>query len=155
MQHEPFHIRASINGSRQGCNSKGRTMIVYGVPLDRLEYFSERTGVVLYNVRDYGTGHAFVLRPVSGSDTFRATSEYYGKSRRKWAVCYHGHYAFMRMMFECFPNARLRSAMAKFNGIDDFNAYAGLVGIQNVGSQMQPRRFEDSCKCIDIMKETA
>lgn len=130
-------------------------MIVYGVPLDNLRAFADAAGIVLYNVRGKGKGYAFVLRPAKGSDAFRATSEFGGRSRKKWAVCYHGHYAFMRMMFEAFPDAKLRSAMAKFDGLADFNACAGMVGLKNVGSRVYPVRFEDSCKCIDIMKETA
>lgn len=125
---------------------KGGDMKVTGVGLSELYRFADEVGVQLYNVRPDGRGTSFVLRPLDG-DHYRATN---AEGRRKWAVCFHGHYDFMERMFHAYPDAKLRSAMAKFDGLVGFENWAGVVGEANVGSLIRPLAFKNSCKCAAV-----
>jgi hypothetical protein len=129
-------------------------MVLYTHTLTRadLEHIAENLGVELYNVRDDLDAPrrpriAFVLRPLT--DTFRATRAAYTKSgrRRIWAVCWHGHFAFMRDVFERDPGAELRSGMARYNGREEFYALAELSGDRNIGSIAEPERYGAACLC--------
>jgi len=40
----------------------------------------------------------------------------------KFAVCWHGHVAFMRAVFKRWPDATIKSSIARFRGKDDFDA---------------------------------
>jgi hypothetical protein len=67
--------------------------------------------------------------------------------RRTVAACYHGHYEFMAALFRNRPNAKIRSAMATFDGVGEFNASANYLAGRNVGSMMRPVAFGDMCEC--------
>lgn len=116
-------------------------MILRGVPKEYIYRVAEDMGITIYNFREEGTGFAFVLRPASGSDAYRAASN---TGRRKWAISYEGHYVFMEAIFNRFPEAKLRSALAKYNGQDEFYRFAPIVGLTNVGSMINPVRYEDA-----------
>lgn len=135
-------------------------MYLYSHTLTRadIERIADANGISLYNVRDDLDAPrrprvAFVLRPLT--DTFRATREADTKSgrRRIWAVCWHGHYAFMRDVFEADPAAEIRSSMARYRGRDEFFALAELSGDRNVGSMAAPARYGSACLCDAATRE--
>lgn len=63
--------------------------------------------------------HNFVLRPLHGDngDKYRATG-YNG--RRLWAVDWTGHRDFMRAVFEKDPNTVIDTALARYEGAEQF-----------------------------------
>jgi hypothetical protein len=71
-----------------------------------------------------------MLRPKAGSDTFRAFAD---NGRRKWAVSWEGHRAFMVTLFDADICAVLDSALARYNGRDEFVRLHGRTG-SNLGS---------------------
>ena len=126
-------------------------MEVRGLTLDQITSAATDTGVELYNVRQKrrdGTSHAFVIRPLG--ELFRKFSP---PGRRVWAVCYHGHAAFMQRVFDINPEATLISMMERFNGRADFQDKACAVANHNVGSAYQPADFGNACKCAGALAE--
>ncbi len=127
-------------------------MEVRGLNLGQLESAATDTGAELYNVRQKrqdGMGHAFVIRPLG--ELFRKYTPHTG--RKVWAVCYHGHAAFMQRVFDINPDATIISAMERFDGVQDFREKACDVGDQNVGSSYQPAYFSTACKCDGALAE--
>jgi hypothetical protein len=51
------------------------------------------------------------LYPVKGSDRFR---KFGSGGRRSNGICWHGHREFMKMFFQEYPDASLRSALATY-----------------------------------------
>lgn len=133
-------------------------MIVQGITREALEHIAERRGVKIqsYSVRwivprnvrvQAGAKllntrieqHSFVLRPVTGSDKYRAYSLKQGwrtkqpdifepeerevqflRPRRKAAICWHGHRDFMRDVFAVNPHASIKTCMARYADKFDF-----------------------------------
>ena len=67
--------------------------------------------------------------------------------RRVNGVCYHGHLAFMTELYYKNSETIIRSAMASWNNVDDFDRECFYVGDRNVGSQYNPMAHEDACDC--------
>lgn len=85
-----------------------------------------------------------------GSDQFRKINvARYLKSgrRRTGAVCWHGHYAFMRAVFMLDANAKFRTAIDTWDGRQDFFKRAAESGRKNVGSIMEPLAYANACDC--------
>ena len=71
------------------------------------------------------------------------------KPKRLRAACWHAHYDVMSYLFRLFPDARLTSGRADYHGREDFANEAMATGEINVGSQLVPVRFDESCECED------
>lgn len=69
------------------------------------------------------------------------------QGRRTTSACWHVHAEFFRALFEAFPNARIKSAMADYRGRDSFLSSFELTGMRNIGSQAQPCQARESCEC--------
>jgi hypothetical protein len=87
----------------------------------------------------------FVLRPNRGVDTFRAIDPISG--RRKAAICWHGHYAAMRAIFALETGAKLKTAVATYDGATAFEELAPATRHRNIGSIAEPATHEDGCEC--------
>ncbi len=128
-------------------------MIATGPAEQDLKVAATETGVRLENVRRQGLGTAFTLRPTSDHRRSVSRSFDYGtgteRRRKVNAVCWHGHYEFMARLFVKFPNMRLKSAVADYRGVGDFNMLARQTGERNVGSEAYPVGAEDQCRCYD------
>lgn len=72
-----------------------------------------------------------------------------GSRRKVVAVCWHGHYRFMSEVFARFPNARIVTGHATYNGRVDFKLKAEATGDVNRGSRIEPVAFRDACTCED------
>ena len=96
---------------------------------------------------------ATTLKPdaaLEDNATFRRRSaSVYQGNRRVWAICYHGHLAFMAELYATNPGAILRSAMASYDNRDEFIHNADEVGFRNIGSRISPAPFESACDCGD------
>ena len=117
-------------------------MIAYNVTLETLGRATTRAGVDLKNLRRQGNGFAFTLA-LTG-ERWRRRSH---TGRRIAAVCWHGHRAFMEVMFSLAPNARLKSTVVTYGGRTDFWANHDATGDRNIGSMMQPLAYRDACDC--------
>jgi hypothetical protein len=67
--------------------------------------------------------------------------------RRIAACCWHGHRDVMKAVFAINPDARIKTALADYRGLDDFDAKYEDTGRTNIGSQMEPMDIEDACNC--------
>lgn len=64
-----------------------------------------------------------------------------------WAICWHGHYAFMQSIFDINPDARIKSHMADYCGLQDFLSSADETGEKNMGSPNDPLEYRKTCDC--------
>lgn len=67
--------------------------------------------------------------------------------RRVAAVCWHGHYAFMRYLLAIRPDARIKSHTADYRGLASFLNEAPETAYVNIGSIAYPCNFCDACYC--------
>lgn len=120
-------------------------MKIWGLTEHDLEDIASDLGLVTYNMRQSGRAVALTLRPGT-SDTYRMIKVNNGRERRAWAVCWHGHYAFM---LACFDRGatRIQSIMADYRSRDDFIINAPHTANLNVGSQLHPVQAREECNC--------
>lgn len=80
-----------------------------------------------------------------------SASPFEGKNgpRKVAAVCWHGHYAFMSLLFARYPHARIVTGVTTYNGRKDFFHEAESTGDRNVGAPIYPRAMRDICTCAD------
>ncbi len=127
-------------------------MKVYGVPLAECEHIAaslqmrlERPVVLSKNCVQFGIRR-------SGPD---APWRKHGYQTRKdgaprtagAAVCWHGHREFFDALFTAFPDARVKTWMATYNGDDDFTDKFSATRSMNVGSVAHPRKAGQMCDC--------
>lgn len=67
--------------------------------------------------------------------------------RRIAACCWHGHRDIMCAIFAEFPDARLKTAQADYDGRLDFEAKFECTGDTNIGSIVQPMSYADARDC--------
>ena len=72
-------------------------------------------------------------------------------SRHSWsgratrAACWHAYRDAIRAVLTEYPNATVKTAMARYEGLDGFEStYPGTAFI-NIGSMMQPTNMPDLC----------
>ena len=92
----------------------------------------------------HGNWIHFTLR-VARSDKPGARRSHQG--RRMTAACWHVHRDFMWGMFSYYPEARLVTAMADYDGIAGFLEKFPATGDQNIGSMASPLKASEACDC--------
>ena len=125
-------------------------MIAYNVDEQDLQAAATEAGVVLTGQQAQrdgtpirtGRGLRFTLLPQGKRYQRRGFT-----GRRINALCWHGHYAFMAALFERVPGARIVSAMVRYDGKDEFGAFADRTGDRNIGSEREPLAYRDACDC--------
>jgi hypothetical protein len=82
------------------------------------------------------------------------------KPRKVGAVCFHGHYAFMREAFDLAPDAVIESQLARYDGKRDFEIKAPEVGngrpphtLPSYVPGVHGTTFNDSCTCNEELRE--
>ncbi len=68
-----------------------------------------------------------------------------GEGRRIKAACWHAHRDVLLEIFRNHPHAKLRSAVFKCDGLDEFLDRVNMTRYQNVGSQAVPAYPADLC----------
>jgi hypothetical protein len=81
-------------------------------------------------------------------DTYRKMSN----GRRIFVLCYHGHKAWLDILFQRIPLAKVRSVMTEqfpdhWMTKANFHSMAYQIQFVNVGSQMEPQEFAEQCEC--------
>lgn len=127
-------------------------MRVRGVEAGVLKVIAEDMGMRAVIGRTSGRFVSFVLRPGNQPDKFRRYSASFfrlksGERRRVQAICYHGHYQFMDVLFTLYPTATLVSQFARYDGRASFLDRAEAVADRYVGAPAAPVAFGDLCKC--------
>jgi hypothetical protein len=74
------------------------------------------------------------------------------KTRALNAICFHGHKAFMDLLFQRIPLAKIRSMFTdyfeeKWMTKENFKSMAFRIKSINVGSPMEPLEFGQQCEC--------
>jgi hypothetical protein len=73
--------------------------------------------------------------------------------RRSWngrrinATCWHGYRDALIAVFDTNPDAKVRTAMAKYLGRESFYAEFPKTADQNIGSMMAPAYMPELCDC--------
>ena len=67
--------------------------------------------------------------------------------RHAHAACWHAYRDVLAELFERFPRATVRTAMAVYRGRDGFEQHYPQTAYSNIGSQMQPVYMPELCDC--------
>lgn len=112
---------------------------------------AEKVGVdaIVRSVRKQRDGRyavRFVLRPNRSQRKFIRVGH---TGRLVWAVCLHGHYEFMKMLFNLEPSAFVESSMADRVDANNLESIYNSLYHFNIGSVMEPIYYGYACKCGD------
>jgi hypothetical protein len=77
----------------------------------------------------------------------RRSASYFSGQRRINAVCWHGYRDALIEVFNINPDAKVRTAMAKYLGRDSFYEEFPSTGRKNIGSLMYPVTMPETCDC--------
>jgi hypothetical protein len=67
--------------------------------------------------------------------------------RRMAAACWHAHRDVLRELFEQYPDATVRTALATYKGKGGFEDWFEMTGATNIGSIAEPLRMDEACDC--------
>ena len=67
--------------------------------------------------------------------------------RRVAAACWHAHRDVLQRLFDHFPDARIRTAVADYRGKSGFEQDFPATADNNIGSMFQPMCYADACDC--------
>lgn len=79
------------------------------------------------------------------SSNFSVNAE--GYARRVHAACWHAYRDVLTELFERYPDARVSTAFAKYNGKAGFLAEYPDTAYRNIGSMVYPVYASDACDC--------
>lgn len=83
------------------------------------------------------------LTAKSGESGSRTT----GSGRRGPYACWHAYRDVLVMLFEAHPDAKVKTALAVYDGAEGFRRDYPETKFHNAGSRMQPRSIADLCDC--------
>lgn len=121
-------------------------MKVWGITEEQARQAAQETNVVLHELRKDGRALRFMLRPDS-SNRWRRRGN---RDNLIFAVCFHGHYAFMETLLKMAPEARIKTGVVgavDYRGLQDFYWNAEAVGDTNIGSLFNPLTLREACDC--------
>jgi hypothetical protein len=125
-------------------------MICKGVTKGELEAIAEEVGVKLQEVQEGGIRVPFVrftLRPIEGRYQRVDQLNSPGPARRVNAVCYHGHRAFLDLLFERFPAARVETAVARYDGASSYAELRDAADVWEGSARTGRVRTSTQCRC--------
>jgi hypothetical protein len=114
--------------------------------------------IVAYVSKDGYDGNIVVERHAHGTDRrlaarLWATDGHGPGARTSWsgrhghAACWHAYRDVLAELFERFPTARVRTALAVYRGQEGFERDYPATAYINIGSQMQPASMPELCDC--------
>lgn len=108
----------------------------------------------VHSIPRVGRAYSFGLRPdkttrdEDGNYRYqRLSASWHNDQRRVFAVCWHGHRDFMRELFVRDPSARIKSAVADYRGVEEFEDKHPDTAYRNVGAPIWPRTMAEVCTC--------
>ena len=136
---EEENVKVNINqthGRRDGTLAIRATLTPAKPIEESRKYRAMGTGYI--HPRNGGQGHTF--------------------PKAVFAVCFHGHYAFMDKLFNAIPEAKLQSSMTRRVNVPwmtaaNFKDTAHQIGQENFGSMVEPRAFDTKCECLGLPKD--
>jgi hypothetical protein len=69
--------------------------------------------------------------------------------RKVSAACWHAHRDIMQVIFNSNPDALLVTALARYDGKQDFEYSFPTTGETNIGSMYEPFYMQDACDCCE------
>ncbi len=69
------------------------------------------------------------------------------RTRPSKSVCYHAYREYLYALYEREPRAKVTTELAKYNGVEHFEASYKRTGSYDVGSTYMPVTFEEACDC--------
>jgi hypothetical protein len=67
--------------------------------------------------------------------------------RRMRVACWHAWRDVLAELFEQYPEATVRTALATYKGKGGFEDWFEMTGATNIGSFMEPLRMDEACDC--------
>jgi hypothetical protein len=67
--------------------------------------------------------------------------------RRLAVACWHTWRDVLAELFERYPDATVRTALATYVGRGGFEDWFPITGAANIGSIMEPMRIDEACDC--------
>lgn len=101
---------------------------------------------VIFNREPERKGN-FVFFTLRVNDSSRDGHRITHSGRRHHSACWHVHRDVMREIFDANADAILVTALARYEGRDDFERKYPATGETNVGSMMQPLYMINACDC--------
>ena len=97
-----------------------------------------------------GTGHRLTLtvNKSAGPGGRRSAT-----GRKVAAACWHVHRDFMRALYIQAPEAVIITALARYEGAQNFEEIFTATGHGNIGSAANPQCMRNACECIDESPE--
>jgi hypothetical protein len=110
---------------------------------------ADLVSVRIVNMRRDGRALRFTLKPTANKCWQRRSASSISPERKVDAICFHGHYHFMRELFRVNENARIKTACADYKGLAIFLDLAPQTGMINIGSRMFPVQMREACFCYE------
>jgi hypothetical protein len=100
-------------------------------------------------------GHAFRVklrvRDSKGPGAHHSAPSPWNEGRRTVALCWHTFRDFFQALYVLEPNARVKTALARYDGVDGFEANYPRTYWTNTGSVAFPSAYGDLCLCSEAM----
>lgn len=97
-------------------------------------------------VNQKGTAHRLTLTVIRSANPGGRRSS---TGRKVAAACWHVHRDFMKALYGMTPEATIKSALAFYRGVKDFEANFEDTGKHNMGSAFEPCAVRNACECDD------
>ena len=100
-------------------------MKVWNISELDIQKAADKTSVEIRNFRTDGRAFRFTLGLSANKKWQRVSASIFqtkadGEPRKVNAVCWHGHYHFMRALFAVNENARIKTAWRDYRGLQSF-----------------------------------
>lgn len=69
------------------------------------------------------------------------------QGRRINAACWHAYRDALQALFDAEPDAKVKTAFAKYYGAEQYSEKFPATGWANIGSMAQPVQFREACDC--------
>lgn len=115
-------------------------MIVYGVEMEDIAALANELGMYLVPKPHYANGWGFALRPQA--DRWLVVLEADERHGELRVVCQHGHEKFIQEALTRWPLARIETALAKYQNLEQFERIQPTVR-----AAYDDRYGVDPCTC--------
>ena len=134
---------------RNGPNEQTLRAIIHAVSVGYSDNLTWRDTRDMTNSRATITRFTLRVHSSRGPGAHQSSCGYNGKRRRGVAACWHAHRDVLRAIFTRYPNAKVKSAFATYDGLDGFLRTFPATYDRNAGSAAYPVCYGDLCECDD------
>lgn len=145
-RHSPAPVHSPIGGVR---------MNVSGIPLSEWREIVRVVSDLAYdgNVIVHDDTHTINAKGDRFTGRLRVSDSRGVGARTSWSgrrtpsACWHAYRDVLRAAFTLYPNARIRTALSVYRGLEGFESAYPETGNRNIGSQMNPAYMPELCEC--------